>query len=273
MNFPQGKQFQQIWCVDFEYGESSKLTPELRCLVAREYYSGQLERLWLDGVAKPVCPIPMRENSLYVAYYASAEMNCHLVLDWSLPNYLLDLFSEFHCQTNGVALPAGQDLIGALSANGLEHIPMVEKAEMRELAMRGGPYSPEEQVALLDYCQTDVDALVALLPEMVPKISIDRALIRGRYMKAVARMESVGIPIDLPLLKRLQANWESIQDNLISVVDQDFDVYEARTFKTDRFAQYLNRNRIAWPRLPSGNLDLREDTLRSMAKSYPQISS
>ena len=67
--------------MDFEYGESSKLTPELRCMVAREYYSGQLQRLWLDGVAKPVCPFSFVENSLYVAYYASAEMNCHLVLD------------------------------------------------------------------------------------------------------------------------------------------------------------------------------------------------
>ena len=242
-------------------------------MVAREYYSGQLQRLWLDGVAKPVCPFSLGENNLYVAYYASAEMNCHLVLDWSLPNYLLDLFCEFRCQNNGLSLPVKNNLLGALSLHGLEHISLVEKEEMRELAMRGGPYSPEEQVALLDYCQTDVDALVALLPEMAPKISIDHALIRGRYMKAVARMESVGIPIDLPLLKRLQTNWESIQDELISVVDQDFGVYEGRTFKTDLFAQYLNRNQIAWPKLPSGNLDLREETFRSMAKSYPQISS
>ena len=27
----------------------------------------------------------MGENNLYVAYYASAEMGCHLTLDWSLP--------------------------------------------------------------------------------------------------------------------------------------------------------------------------------------------
>ena len=72
-----------------------------------------------------------------------------------------------------------------------------------------GPYSAEEQVALLDYCQTDIDALVALLPEMAPKIPIDHALIRGRYMKAVARMESFGIPVDLPLLKRLRADWQN----------------------------------------------------------------
>ena len=102
---------------------------------------------------------------------------------------------------------------------------------------------------------------------MASKIPIDHALIRGRYMKAVARMESVGIPVDLPLLERLRANWESIQDELIENVDQDFGVYEGRTFKTDRFAQYLNRNQMSWPRLPRGSLDLQDKTFRSMAKS------
>ena len=182
----------------------------MRCLVAREYYSGRLVRLWLDGVAKPVCPLPMGENSLYVAYYASAEMGCHLTLDWSFPNCLLDLFCELRCQTNGLQLPVKNDLLGALSLHGLEHIPLVEKEEMRELALRGGSYTTAEQLALLGYCQTDVDALIALLPEMASKISIDHALIRGRYTQAVARMESVGVPVDLPLLERLRANWESI---------------------------------------------------------------
>ena len=85
-------------------------------MVAREYYSGQLQRLWLDGVAKPACPLPLGENSLYIAYYASAEMGCHLALDWTLPDYLLDLFCEFRCLTNGLSLPAGNGLLGALSA-------------------------------------------------------------------------------------------------------------------------------------------------------------
>ena len=245
-------------------------------------------RLWLDGVAKPVCPLPLGENSLYVAYYASAEMVCHLAFDWDLPKSLLDLFCEFRCQTNGLPLPAGNGLLGALTAHGLAHISVVEKEEMRELALRGGPYSSGERLALLDYCQTDVDALVALLPEMAPKISIDHALIRGRYMKAVngidhalirgrymqvvARMESFGIPIDLPLLRRLQANWKIIQDDLIAKVDEDFGVYEERSFKTELFAQYLYRKQISWPRLKSGYLDLKDETFRSMAKIYPQLS-
>ncbi len=93
------------------------------------------------------------------------------------PNYLLDLSSEFRCQTNGLSLPAGKGLIGALSANGLEHISFTEKEAMQQLALRGGPYSAAEQLALTDYCQTDVDALTALLPEIATEISIDHALI------------------------------------------------------------------------------------------------
>ena len=66
---------------------------------------------------------------------------------------------------------------------------------------------------------------------MSPEISIDHALIRGRYTQAVARMESVGVPVDLPLLERLRANWESIQDDLIEDVDEDYGVFEGRVFK------------------------------------------
>ena len=113
---------------------------------------------------------------------------------------------------------------------------------------------------------------MALLPKMAPKISIDHALIRGRYMQAVARMESVGIPIDLPLLEILRAGWDSIQDDLIADVDKDFGVYEGRTFKTELFARYLLRNQIAWLRLPSGNLDLKDDTFRVMAKVHTNLS-
>ena len=78
----------------------------------------------------------------------------------------------------GLAYLRGEASLGQLSVNVLEHIPLTEKEEMRELALRGGPYSSTEQVALLYHCQTDVDALIALLPEMASDISIGHALIR-----------------------------------------------------------------------------------------------
>ena len=79
------------------------------CLVAREYYSGRLERLWLDSVAKPVCPIPMGENSLYVAYY-TAEMGCHLTLDFFLT--ASSIYSATSMFTNGLRYTS-KGLLGA----------------------------------------------------------------------------------------------------------------------------------------------------------------
>ncbi len=68
--------------------------------------------------------------------------------------------------------------------------------------MRGGPYTTEERRALLDYCALDAAALVKLLPAMAPKIDLPRALLRGRSMAALARMEWAGVPIDVSTLER-----------------------------------------------------------------------
>ena len=48
---------------------------------------------------RPVCPAPMAKR---VAYYASAEIGCHLALGWPVPQRVLDLFTEFRNHTNGV---------------------------------------------------------------------------------------------------------------------------------------------------------------------------
>ena len=85
-------------------------------------------------------------------------------------------------------------------------------------------------------------------------------------------MQFVGSPVDLRLLERLRADWEFIQDDLIAEVDKDFGVYEGRTLKRDLFAQYLNCNQISWPTLESGYPDQKDETFRSMAKFYPQLS-
>ena len=143
---------------------------------------------------------------------------------------------------------------------------------MRALAMRGGDFTADERQALLDYCQADVDALAKLLPAMLPAIDLPRALIRGRYMAAAARMERNGIPIDDESLIRLRQGWIGIKDQLIERVDAHFGVYEGRTFHIGRFAQYLIDNGIPWPRLPSGSLAVDDDTFRETAKSHPQLA-
>ena len=189
-----------------------------------------------------------------------------------MPTRILDLYAEFRCLTSGLKTPCGNGLLGALAYFGLDAIEAAEKDSMRQLAIRGGPYTTQEQTALLDYCQTDVDALAKLLPVMLPRLDLPRALVRGRYMAAVAQMEWNGVPIDMDALTTLRANWEVIQEKLIQRIDLAYGVFDGRTFKSDRWAAWLAQNNIPWPRLESGSLALDDETFRSMAGMYPEVA-
>jgi hypothetical protein len=203
MNLPAC--YRQVWAGDFEFSAPMGERPVPVCCVARELRTGRLERLWLADGAPALPPYGTGPDSLFIAYYASAELGCHLALGWPMPCRILDLWVEFKNRTCGLSVPCGRGLLGALAYFGLDAIDAAEKEEMRQLAMRGGPYTAAEQWALLDYCQTDVDALARLLPRMLRAIDLPRALLRGRYMAALARMEWAGVPIDTEALARLVA--------------------------------------------------------------------
>lgn len=137
-------------------------------------------------------------DALFVAYFASAEMSCFYSLGWSAPCNILDLYVEFRCHTNGIG-GGGNGLLAALKFHGLtSSVESEEKETMRQLAMRGGSYSPEEQHALLNYCETDVVALASLLPKMEPTLDLPRALLRGRFMGVVAVIERIGLQRPTP---------------------------------------------------------------------------
>ena len=265
--------FREVWLVDFEFRAPPGDRPQPVCLVALELRSGRQVRLWQDQLTRRRWPpYPLGADTLFVAYYASAELGCHLALGWPMPARILDLYAEFRCRTAGLTLPHGNGLLGALTWHGLDVMDAIEKETLRQLVLRGGPWSPDEQRAILDYCQADVDSLARLLPAMLPEIDLPRALLRGRYMAASARMEWAGVPIDMETLGRLQKHWHAIQGRLIDAIDSDYGVFDGRTFKADRWAAWLERNNIPWPRLESGALALDEDTFRERAKSYPAVS-
>jgi DNA polymerase I len=209
MNLP----YREIWAVDFEFSAPPGERPEPVCLVACELRTGRKIRLWRDQFG-PVPPYPIDADSLFVAYYASAEMGCHRALGWSMPARVLDLFTEFRDLTNGGRGLDGKfqkaGLLDALTYFGIDHIDAGEKTQMRSRFIAGNfdAWTPEEREAGLDYCETDVVALANLLPAMLPKLDLHRALIRGRYSgAAVSAMEHEGIPIDMSKFQFVMNNW------------------------------------------------------------------
>jgi DNA polymerase-1 len=264
--------YREVVVADFEFVATTGNCPVPACLVFHELHSGRRVRLWRDQLG-PMPPYSTAPDTLFVAFYASAELGCHRALGWPMPTRVLDLFTEFRALHNGLPTVAGSSLLGALTHLGLDNVGAAEKADMRALVMRGGPWSAQEQADILDYCESDVLALERLLPAMLPRIDLPRALLRGRYMAAAAAMEHNGVPIDVGALARLRRHWLEIQDQLIAAIDNpNYRVFDGRTFKADRFAAWLLANNIPWPRLESGRLDLEDGTFRQMARAYPIVA-
>jgi len=261
--------------VDFEFRPTDGIEGnpiEVICGVFKSVESGETVRVWKDDLydlSEP--PLLGLENAVLVGFYTAAEMSCFKALGWvqSLP--VLDLYAEFRVLTNGIELPHGRSLVGALQFFGIAAMEPAHKVAMRQLALRGDPYTPAEKQALLDYCAEDVEMTQQLFQVMAQYIDYPRALLRGRFSIPLAEMEGYGSPVDFATLGALQTHWEAIKAELIRKIDQDFGVYENGVFREGLFEDYLYRERIRWPRHETGRLKLDEDTFKEMSRIHPQI--
>src|SRR6266581_3747467 len=93
--------FREIVVADFEFITTPGNRPVPVCLVAHELHSGRRFRVWQDQLG-PAPPYATGPDVLFIAYYASAELGCHLALGWPVPQRVLDLFTEFRNHTNGI---------------------------------------------------------------------------------------------------------------------------------------------------------------------------
>lgn len=263
--------FNSVWLVDFEFHQPDGERPDPICMVAREYFTGSTIRLGPDGLkALQAAPFDTGPLSLFVAYYASAEFGCFEALGWPMPEHVCDLFTEFRCHTNGLPVPCGNGLLGALSYIGAPAMGSARKDDMRQLAIRGGPYTAEELEALIRYCEEDVVAMLPLLEALAPRLSL-HSLLRGRYMKAVARIEGAGVPIDTATLAKLQENWAGIKEALVGTLAGDTGIFDGVSFSQEGFIRYLERRNIPWPVLDTGRPDLKDATFKAMAARYPEL--
>ena len=270
--------FREVVVADFEFTTIPGERPGPVCLVARELRSGRRFRIF-EGQFGPAPPYATGPDVLFVAFYASADLGCYRGLGWPMPERILDPFIEFRNRTNmgskvdqAQRTPSGAGLLAALAYFGLDTMDATEKVELQKAIGSDtwqGRFTPEE---ILNYCEADVGALARLLPAMLPRIDLRRALLRGRYMAAAAAMEHNGTPIDVEMLERLREGWTGLQDQLIATIDRDYGVYDGRTFKLERFVNWLANEGIPWPLLESGQLNLNDNTFRQMAKAYSKVS-
>jgi hypothetical protein len=252
-----------FWALDFEFNDR-----EVICLVARNLQTGETLRYWQDQLAA-MKEAPFPPSSRLVAFYASAELGCFLKLGWKTDYPVIDVYVEFRRRYNGKA--KSFSLLGVVAYFGLPGMADMHKSEMRELALRGSPFTEKDKAALLAYCQSDVDALAAIWPYIAPELDLPRAELRGRYMAAAARIEHNGIPVDSELWTQFSGRVGDVQTKLIQEIDASFGVYDNGSFRTAMFLTYLEKEGIPWPSLDSGAPKLDRDTFAMMALRFPQL--
>ena len=181
--------FSEIMLLDFEFnwqGASHPRLPHVVCGCAYAVRAQKPYQIWGDdgnGFCS-VPPWPCDRNTLFVSFNAPAEISCYMSLGWPLPVFILDLLIEYRLLRNGILFKkASRKLADVMHRENLMWIDPDNKDEMHELILRGGPYTPDEQHEILEYCWTDVQALQLLFPWAISKLpeDLDLALHRARY--------------------------------------------------------------------------------------------
>jgi len=271
--------FEEIWLHDFEFVPQPGEHPDVVCLVAHELRSGRTLQLWRHKLGKDP-PYRTDRGVLFVSFVANAECACHLALGWPPPARVPDLSPAFRNLTNGRSTPEGKGLLGALRYFALDAIGAKRKDAMQKRIMQGWPFTPEEEQKILDYCASDVDALLRLLPKILAEqeFNLGVALYHGKFGVASTLMEHRGVPIDMEVFSQLadEDTWRAVRDAVVPVIDAQYGVYVRNaagdwTFNAERFAAYLRREGIGWPLLESGKLNLRRKTFEDMSKGWPQL--
>jgi DNA polymerase family A len=225
--------YTQVICIDFEFYQPDGERPLPLCMATHELFSGQSQATWLLDAAPSGPAWPCTPNILVVGFYASAELSCYLAQGWEFPQRLVDVYAEFRCLSSGLTVPAGHGLLGALEACGLPSMASAEKIRMQHLARRGPPFTAQEREALLLYCRTDVEALARLFHTLLPALDFKRALLRGRFLSAAARIEWEGIPCDAETLEVLRRHWDTVRGKLVQAVNQHYHVFVPQRLTLD----------------------------------------
>lgn len=190
---------------------------------------------------------------MLVTFDANELAACHLALGWRLPERIVDLAVEYRNATNGTTRPCGPGLVGALLFYGEPPTQGIDDSSAPAAVAR----------RLLAICN--------LFDAMRPTIDLGRALLRGRYMCAVAKIESHGVPVDRARIELLRNAWSNIRDRVFELADQAYGVFKGTRFLPSAFDEWLAHRGMDWPRTAEGRLELSDGMFRDMARRYPAL--
>lgn len=108
---------------------------------------------------------------------------------------------------------------------------------------------------------------------MLPR-NLTAALLHGKYMRVCADIERIGVPLDVPNLRHLQTNWDSIRLKLVGNALQTYPIFDGLHFSYEKFEKFLAHHGLgeSWPRtLKSQVRRTDSDTWHEQAALHPEL--
>jgi DNA polymerase-1 len=267
-------EFDSIHVVDFEFHVEPGGLPKPLCAVGLEIRTGTVHS-WRSDRADEGPVYTFGPRDLVVAYAAEAEGGCIRALRWPMPEHCIDLYTLFRMVGNSFTGERPKaSLLSALDYFGLQRMDAATKQKFRDLAIGGAALTEDEMHALLLYCEEDVRATASLLPHLLRSTTatLGQALLMGRYtLGAVSSIQHAGVPVNLPLLRAVFDNRDTLLARTTAAIDQDYCVFDGTSFRIHEFEKFLVRENIPWPRLSSGAPCLDDDTFKVMAHRFPRL--
>lgn len=260
------------YIVDFEFLSRSGNNPRPWCVAYHCLETGEENTIWLDG-QNVSSPFP--ETFCMVAHYAPAELSCFLELGWKLPTEVIDTLPEARVVRGQVPTTGGSwSLLAVASQFGIPTMSSDHKETMHQLAM-GDEIPEHSREDLMRYCLEDVHAGLAVWQAQEPYVNIQEAVLRGRYLKALAQVERRGIPADVDLVERLRASMPEVCDAAWVEARKEYPgvIDDEGRFSSKAWLEWCYRSGIPWPKLPSGAPALDADTFKKMADRYPVVGT
>jgi DNA polymerase-1 len=273
---PELDRFDEINIGDFEYRLDRNGLPIPVCMVSIELRTGREVVLSREQLlAERRAPFDTGTRSLFGAFNANADLLCFLRLGWPMPAHVIDPFVLTAALTNGTRQWPHRfrpGLLTALKLFGLEGIESEEKKATVELILANETYTNEQWTQIATYCRSDVVATCALLLEQLDKVDLGLALHWGRFQKAVAIQEQLGLPVDVIELDRLLTNRGALKRDAIRRYGVEY-FYDGTRFVEQRLEDLILRNGwdTDWPRTPMGKFETKLQTITRRAEQHPDL--
>jgi DNA polymerase-1 len=274
----------RAWVGDTEYKSVEGGLQIPHCLCALDLITRERVEIMLEPDTP--CPFSMAKDELFFLFAADADILTFIAMkSWPIPLIVIDPRVEWIRIDNGgdqykPGRPEkkGYSLLDAARTYRVPATSEGNKKYWRDVAIRGGPFTREEQQGLLRYCRTDVDLTARVLVAMWEDLGLSdpctfqQALIRGRYLAAAASCYATGIPLCMPDVKRMTRYAREARLGLIQSQANIFPVYRSDgTFSHQLFARLLRRygQLASWPRTPTGAPSTSEKAFEKATEAWP----